>query len=288
MLFSIIIPTFNNYSYLRMTIDSIIKNSEFKHQLIVHINGDDTITKNYLDNESIQYTFSKQNLGLCKGVNTASKLANTDYIVYAHDDMYFLPKWDKFFLDEIKKLKDNLFFLSGTQIGPLPAKDKKPNHIHFYAGKDLNDFDESNLLKSYEKLKFHDLQGSHWAPHIVHKEIWNRVGGFSEEFDPGFGSDPDLNMKLWKLGVRIFKGVNGSRTYHFGSLTTRKKKIIVRNNANATFFNKWGISIDFFIKHYLNRGEIYNGPLNNFKLSPKNILSYLYCKIKYLLKVNIK
>ena len=110
MLFSIIIPTYNNYSYLRMTIDSIIKNSEFKHQLIVHINGVDSMTKNYLDNQNIQYTFSNQNLGLCKGVNIASKLAKTDYIVYAHDDMYFLPKWDKFFLDEINNLNDNLFF----------------------------------------------------------------------------------------------------------------------------------------------------------------------------------
>jgi len=288
MLFSIIIPTYNNYSYLRMTIDSIIKNSEFKHQLIVHINGGDSMTKNYLDNRNIQYTFSNHNLGLCKGVNTASKLAKTDYIVYAHDDMYFLPKWDKFFLDEINNLNDNLFFLSGTQIGPLPIKGNMPNHIHFYAGKDLNDFDEKNLLKNYERLKFHDLQGSHWAPHIVHKEIWNRVGGFSEEFDPGFGSDPDLNMKLWQLGVRLFKGVNRSRTYHFGSLTTRKKNNIQRNEANRTFLKKWGISIDFFTKYYLHRGEIYNGPLNNFKLSTKNILSYLYCKIKYLLKVNIK
>ena len=46
--------------------------------------------------------------------------------------------------------------------------------------------------------------------------------GFSEEFNPGFGSDPDLNMKLWKYGVRIFKGISKSRVYHFGSLTARK------------------------------------------------------------------
>ena len=31
------------------------------------------------------------------------------------------------------------------------------------------------------------------------------MGGFSEEFFPGTGSDPDLNIKLWNAGVRIFK-----------------------------------------------------------------------------------
>ena len=41
MLFSIIIPTFQNHRYLRMTLESILKNSRFKHQIIVHINGDE-------------------------------------------------------------------------------------------------------------------------------------------------------------------------------------------------------------------------------------------------------
>ena len=53
-----------------------------------------------------------------------------------------------------------------------------------------------------------------------------KVGGFSEEFSPGAGSDPDLNMKLWNEGVRIFKCLNQSRVYHFGSITIRKKGIM--------------------------------------------------------------
>ena len=41
-------------------------------------------------------------------------------------------------------------------------------------------------------------------------------------------------------GVRIFKGINKSRVYHFGSLTTRKNKELLRNNGNKTFLLKWG------------------------------------------------
>ena len=40
--------------------------------------------------------------------------------------------------------------------------------------------------------------------HVIHKDLWKSVGGFSEEFYPGTGSDPDLNMKLWKKGVKRF------------------------------------------------------------------------------------
>ena len=188
-------------------------------------------------------------------------------------------------MDEIKSILDKNFYLSSTQISPIgQLKHTKMNHIYYDCGDNLDNFNEQKLIDNYANLEFHDLQGSHWAPHIMSRKLWDEVGGFSEEFDPGFGSDPDLNMKLWSKGVRIFKCVNKSRVYHFGSQTTRKNKEVIRNNANITFLKKWGITIDFFTKHYLHRGDVYNGPLNNFNLSTKNVLSYLYCKIKYLFK----
>ena len=64
-----------------------------------------------------------------------------------------------------------------------------------------------------------------FAPHLVMKTMWSKVGGFSEEFNPGIASDPDFNMKLWNEGVRIFKGLNNFKVYHFGSITTRKRKL---------------------------------------------------------------
>ena len=87
---------------------------------------------------------------------------------------------------------------------------------------------ENKLLENINKLNFQDHQGSHFAPHLVSKKIWNDVGGFSEEFNPGIASDPDFNMKLWKKGVRIFKGLNNFKVYHFGSITTRKKSVFTK------------------------------------------------------------
>ena len=76
--------------------------------------------------------------------------------------------------------------------------------------------------------------------------MWNRVGGFSEEFNPGIGSDPDFNMKLWKQGVRIFKGLNDFKVYHFGSTTTRKKKIFMNSDR---IFLKNGVLLLNFLKN---------------------------------------
>ena len=85
-----------------------------------------------------------------------------------------------------------------------------------------DNFPEDDFLKNYKNLKFDDFQGSTWAPHLIHKEIWDRVGGFSEEFYPGTGSDPDLNKKLWDMGVRIFKGLGSSKVFHFWFYSNKK------------------------------------------------------------------
>ena len=284
MQFSIIVPTFKNYKYLKTSINSIKKNSKFNHEIIVHINGDDNETERYLNDSNIIFTKTNTNVGLCSGVNLASKKSSKNFIVYAHDDMYFCPDWDFYLIEEIKKLSHKKFYLSSTQISPIKSLPGSIiNHIRFDCGEKIENFNEQKLIENYNNLEFYDLQGSHWAPHVISRDLWLDIGGFSEEFNPGFGSDPDLNMKLWKRGVRIFKGVNKSRVYHFGSQTTRKNKEILRNNANKTFLLKWGITIEFFVKFYLYRGFKYTKPLNEFKLTSINIVPMFFCKIKLFL-----
>ena len=251
MNFSIIIPTFQNYPYLKLCVESIFKNSKYKHEIIIHLNGHDDKSMNLISENRIIFSQSDQNLGLCTGVNLSSKKATKQYILYAHDDMYFLPDWDYHLEQEIKLINHNKFYLSLTQISYTGAVKGNIQHIQFDCGDKIEKFNEKKLLDNYEKFQFNDLQGSHWAPHLIHKELWDKIGGFSEEFDPGFASDPDLNMKLWKEGVRIFKSVSKSRVYHFGSLTTRKNAKITRNNGKKTFLIKWGITIELFVKHYL-------------------------------------
>jgi len=92
----------------------------------------------------------------------------------------------------------------------------------------------------------------------VHRDLWNKVGGWSEEFSPTGGDDTDFAMKLWKENVRIFKGLGKCSAYHFGSVTTRKKNkslfTYLGSRGNKIFLKKWGYSINFFEKYYLKSG----------------------------------
>ena len=271
---SIIIPSFNNKDYLTLCIESLEKNSHYKNEILVHVNEGVDGTINLLKEKNIFFTHSKNNIGLCSACNIVSKNSTFDYILYSHDDMYFLPNWDLVLMNKVKELKTNKFYLSSIMINGDP---KLNGHLNLNAGDKIENFNEKFLLDNYKSLNHDDFQGSTWAPHLIHKELWNRVGGFSEEFSPGAGSDPDLNMKLWNQGVRIFQCLGKSKVYHFGSITIRKKqdKIFKKNQgslANKIFLLKWGISIKTFKKHYLKSYYIHNEDLINPK---KNLYYYL-------------
>jgi len=278
-MFSIIIPTFNNLPYLKICIESIKKNSNFNHEIIAHINEGTDGTENYLISKNIRYTKSEYNSGICEGVNMASNKATTDYILYAHDDFYFCPDWDEVLLNEVRKIPHNKFYLSGIMMNNGPLK--------FDCGNTLENFNEKKLLCNFRNINLHDFQGSTWAPHLIHKNLWDEVGGFSEEYFPGTGSDPDLNMKLWKNGVRIFKGINDFKVYHFGSIVTRKYKnhptITTESGSRGgkIFLLKWGVTINFFKKFILNSDKIYKNELSEPKITFNFILKYFICRLNY-------
>lgn len=277
-MFSILIPTFNNINYLKFCIKSIKKNSKFNHQIICHVNIGDDGTIEFLKNENIEYSHTSYNSGICEGINKAAKLAKFDYYLYAHDDFYFCPEWDLILFNEIGKIGHNKFYLSGTMMNA--------GQIKFNCGDTPEEFNENKFLNEYKNYNYFDFQGSTWAPSLVHRDIWIKVGGLSEEFFPGNGSDPDFNMKLWNLGIRIFKGINDFKVYHFGSIVLRKKisqisKKKYGNIGAKIFLLKWGITIKFFKKFYLRSDKVYDNqlsePIKNFFF----YFHFLKCKINY-------
>ena len=276
MNFTILIPTYNNLKYLRLFCESIKINSNFSHQLIFHINDGSDGSYDYINNNKYQFTHSKTNIGLCSSIKEASKLIKNQYVLYAHDDMYFCKNWDKFLIEEVQKQNNNLFYFSGTNIS------YKDGILNFDCGNTPENFDQIKFDNFCEKDNSPDLQGSHWAPHLIHRDLWTKVEGFSIEFDPGDGSDPDLCMKLWNEGVRIFKCISRFKVYHFGSVTTRKRDINI-NNGTKKFLLKFGFNPRFFRKYYLRGdGKIkYLGPLDDPKLNFSMLLSLIINKFKY-------
>ncbi|MDB4216532.1 glycosyltransferase [Candidatus Pelagibacter sp.] len=276
-MFSILIPSYNNLNYLKLCIESLEKNSKFEHQIIIHVNEGSDGTLDYVQKNNFDYTYTSENIGMPKALNKASILSKLDYILISHDDFYYCPGWDEVLVAEINLMNHKNYYLSSTMVGA--------GQVQFDAGETTETFDESKLLKNLENIKTFNFQGTTKCPGLIHKTIWKKVGGWSEEFSPTGGDDTDFAMKLWKSDIRIFKGMGSSLAYHFGSITTRKKNkslfTYLGSKGNKIFLKKWGLTINFFEKFYLKSGldnnkklifNRYDGPLKNPK---KNINYYI-------------
>lgn len=252
-IFSIVIPTWNNLEILKICIDSILKNSDYSHEIIIHVNQGSDGTLEYVKKNNFSYTYSTENIGVCYAMNAMAKLASTDYILYINDDMYVCPKWDFFLKKAIKDHGNDSFYFSSTMIEPTDSNNKCVIAPHNF-GTTSETFDEVNLLKFVNTVSKEDWFGASWPPSIVHKKLWDKVGGYDIEYSPGFGSDPDFSMKLWEAGVREFRGIGKSLVYHFQSKSTAK---VVKNNGRKTFAKKWGIPSSYFYKNIIKLGKPY-------------------------------
>jgi len=253
-MFSIIIPTWNNLPYIKLCVESILKNSALPHQVILHINDGSDGTLEWAQQQQIAYTHTPYNAGICIAVNTAASLAMHDYFVYMNDDMYCCPGWDTALINAIKELPDDNFMLSGTMIEPVKSNNTAVITADF--GRSIETFDEAGLLQALPNLDKPDWSGSSWPPVVLSKKYWHIIGGFSIEFSPGMASDDDLAMKMWAAGCRIFKGIGKSMIYHFQTKSTTRIK---KNDGRKQFVLKWGTNPSTFNKLYIHKGEPYNG-----------------------------
>jgi glycosyltransferase involved in cell wall biosynthesis len=276
--FSIIIPSWNNLSFLKLCVNSIEKNSRFEHQILIHVNEGVDGTLEWVREKGFDYTHSRDNIGVCWAMNSCRALVKTDYIVFLNDDMYLLPDWDLELWKEIEQLPDIFFYLSSTSIDPRTSP--HPGILAPYDyGTTPENFREEQLIKEYQSIKGEDWSGATWPPCVVHRNVWDLIGGYSIEYFPGLYSDPDFSMKLYEAGVRFFKGVDASRAYHFGSRSTQR---ITMNKGNKQFLNKWGITSASFTQYFLRRGEQFRGKIEIIKLSKKIKLAILKGNIKMI------
>ncbi|MFM1876072.1 MAG: hypothetical protein RL266_1809 [Bacteroidota bacterium] len=264
MEFSILIPTWNNLEFLKCCVHSIRKNSSAEHEILVYVNEGADGTAEWCEKEGVKFIQSEKNVGVCSALNALFSISTKELICYVNDDMYLCPNWDSVLAEEIGKIGHEKFYLSSTMIEPEYTGNRSVL-APFDFGRDPASFLETELLCALPQMQKPDWSGSTWPPNIMHRSMWEAIGGYGEEFSPGLYSDPDVSMKLWHQGVRIFKGLGESRAYHFMSRSTGRAKM---NDGKRTFLKKWGVSSSWFVKEVLHQGQAYFGPLPDKAIRP--------------------
>ncbi len=196
-----------------------------------------------MEQEGISYLHNEKNIGICYALNALRTLVETDYMVYANDDMYVLPNWDTALSREIESRPDNKWFLSSTLLQPHYWPNASVIRANY--GDSAQNFEEERLLAEYNQHPCVDWQGACPPLNVVATSMWDLVGGYSIEFSPGMYSDPDFVAKLYMAGVRYFKGVANSRVYHFETKSTTRIK---KNKGEIQFLLKYGLKSSIYRK----------------------------------------
>ncbi|NOQ22775.1 MAG: glycosyltransferase [Candidatus Aegiribacteria sp.] len=250
--FSVIVPTWKNLEYLDLMYRGITANSAVTHEIIIFFNEFDESCENWARGKNILFCESAENTGVCAAVNRAAEMATTDFICYMNDDMYPLPGWDTA-LAGYSGLADKLW-LSGTAIEPGNSTPCYIGNRNY--GESPSTFEEERLLSEYRTLFRPYNVISTWTPVLLSRRDWEAIGGFDEKFFPGFGSDPDLAMKMYRYGCRHFIGVGNSLVYHFSKGTTARFSGSSTMDPRKYFKSKWGISWKKFFKQVIHRNSV--------------------------------
>ena len=117
--FSVIMPTYNNSSFIRRAIKSLIDQSYEQWELIIIDDGstDDTFEniEELLADKRITYHKSPQNEGLGVAINIGLDISQYDYIAYLPADDYYFKEHLASFATKFAEIPDAVLVFSGIQ-----------------------------------------------------------------------------------------------------------------------------------------------------------------------------
>lgn len=238
---SIIIPTKNNFKILKRCIDKIEKFSDYKNWEIIIIDNHSTDKDTLSYYDSIPYKVIDYNLpfNFSKMNNHAIQFAQGDFLLFLNDDT--APLHSSWLLELVKICNQKNI----GAVGPLLVhSDETIQHcgISFLkTGSGFHPFQRIPINKNvYHNIPFvvRDVSAVTGACLLTKKEIFDKIGGFDDDFDLYYG-DSDLCLKIRKHGFDVVY-TPFSKLLHEGSVSIKKHSdafFAVENHQQ--FIKKW-------------------------------------------------
>lgn len=257
-----IIPTVNNVEGLIKCVESIYKYTPPNFRIISIFNGtmEDFITA-YTSLEDKVHMWIKpgRNLGFGKSMNQGIKLAQTEFVTLANDDVELIYEgwWE-----DIMKLYEEHPNMGG--FNPHSFINKK------HTGERVIQYDQKDEYTAEDIVKMKEIfRSEHWYAGLIctyfticKKEMFDKIGLFDESFGLGSGEDYDLCVRATRGGYMIAGGSKVMVKHWWGGTKDNLPKdenfisnynLIAAGNQHMT--RKWGPHSDE-VKRQVESGAI--------------------------------
>jgi glycosyltransferase involved in cell wall biosynthesis len=235
-LLSIILPTYNREKYLKIAIDSILKQSFSDFELIIidDCSSDSSVEiVNQYDDPRINYFRQDKNRGEYWCTNYAVSIAKGKYLTWVHSDDILAVDSLKIRIEELEN-NPNLDFVHGD----IEKIDENGNKITDISASDLN---SEMLLREYFKMP-EERRIKYLIHHLsimMKTDFFRKTGGFDNGLP--FAGDIDWLIRAIKMGN--FKAIHRIIYYYrYHSQTRRVTDIengVDKEEVNLQIINKY-------------------------------------------------
>ncbi len=240
---AIVILSYNNKYLLQRCVESIFSNcNPDRYSLVILDNASTDGVVDWLKEQSadkMTLLLSDENMGFAGGCNAAAAfVANDQDILFLNNDTR-MPANALFWMQMALYEKDSVGATGGVQ-----NYGTRPQHIDVdLAAPELYmEFGARNNVAMEQAVT--DVPKLSGFALLVRRSVWDAVGGFDEQFSPGYFEDDDLCMRIRNAGYTL-KVCKNAFIYHAGSQSFAKKKDIEElfERNRQKFIAKWGAEI---------------------------------------------
>lgn len=174
---SIVIPTSKNFeNALKLSLDAVLKYTDLTNkEVIVVANGSPEESRDYLNSlsDKVHYIWIDEPAGVIRAYNEGITKSRGKYVVLLDDDSILQPQAMDQWIHILQKP-----FLEQPLVGATGP-----------------------FAHEYEDMGF----VLHSGCAMYDAALLKRIGMFDETFNPGYFSDPDVSMRIWRAGYKCLE-----------------------------------------------------------------------------------
>jgi GT2 family glycosyltransferase len=214
----IIIATYNNLDYLKLTIESIKKCTTYPYEILVVDSGTDNSHEYCLKND-IPIIHSNERLTFSQANNIGIKSTKNHYICLLNNDVIVSYNWLQHLVAGTKHF-DLVGPLSNCDKGWLHNYDIRVDDVDLIPAMKISDFKNIELLYSVNGMdQLFERQWVAFYCTLMRREIAENIGLLDEQYRNN-SEDLDYSVRANLLGYKCGQNFN-SFVFHFGGKTRK-------------------------------------------------------------------
>lgn len=200
MKISIVLPNYNGEESLRKNLPAVLETGADEVIVVDDASTDGSVPELRSQNSKLKTTKIKvieneKNLGFSSTVNRGVKEAKGEIVVLLNTDVSPEPNF----------LKPLVSHFTNPEVFAVGCLDQSPeNGKIIYRGRGVANFKQGFLVHARGKEDKTDTFWVAGGSGAFRRQLWEKLGGFDEIYNPFYWEDIDLSYRAMKAGYQIF------------------------------------------------------------------------------------